>query len=305
MAWSRRNAKHYESMLSLCRYMHALLTHPLTQTVMGIKWTMLTTCNHRRRWFYWLPGYLKLVHAYYILFAISMTLYAWSSTYFREIQWSLDCNFEGKDDWIACHQSLQEDNINLCEKKPKCKKNLTTVINYNETYRDCHYNPKCPDFFFCLEFAWQTRDPSFVLSCLFLVAAVAIDLNAFVHQFVRLTKKCCTTLGEECSSLAYFGKAQILRWITYSLFVAFLVATFQEQNSKQALIETHLGAFTLLLLWVNVSLSLGMLAPSLGIYISITSYVGKEVFRLILLYSTILVGNKLEKKIIPVFIPGF
>ena len=281
--------------------MHALLTHPLTQTVIGIKWTMLTTCNHRRGWFYWLPGYLKLVHPHYILFAIFMTFYAWSSTYFREIQWSLDCNFEATDHWIACHQSLREDNITLCEEKPKCNESLTTVINYNETYHGCHNYPDhiCPDFFICLEFAWQIRYPSFVLSCLFLVTAAAIDLNAFVHQFVRLTRKCCTTLGEECSSLAYFGKAQILRWITYSLSVAFLVATFQEED---ALIEPHLGAFTLLLLWANVSLTLGMLAPSLGIYVSITSYVGKEVLRLILLYSTILVGNKLEKKIIPLFI---
>ena len=52
----------------------------------------------------------------------------------------------------------------------------------------------------------------------------------------------------------------------------------------------HLGAFTILLVWLKVTFTIGK-NPQFGIYITIVSYVGWEVFKLILLYLTTLWGK--------------
>ena len=53
---------------------------------------------------------------------------------------------------------------------------------------------------------------------------------------------------------------------------------------------THLGAFTILLVWLNVTFTLGKF-PSFGWYITIANYVGWEVVKLLALYSTSLIGT--------------
>ena len=90
--------------------------------------------------------------------------------------------------------------------------------------------------------------------------------------------------------LLSFGKTHVFRLATSTCSAAFIYLSIWN-NENQTFPATHLGAFTLLALWWNVALSLGMLLPSLGIYISITNYVGWEVLRLILLYSTTLIGS--------------
>ena len=58
----------------------------------------------------------------------------------------------------------------------------------------------------------------------------------------------------------------------------------------QADVSTHLGAFTIVVLGMDLTLTLAKF-PSLGIYVSIIFYVGKEVLSLALVFMSIIFGE--------------
>ena len=75
-----------------------------------------------------------------------------------------------------------------------------------------------------------------------------------------------------------------------SLILAFTYLVACGFDTTDIRTTTHLGAFTILLVWLKVTLTIGK-NPQFGIYITIVSYVGWEVFKLILLYLTTLWGK--------------
>ena len=75
-----------------------------------------------------------------------------------------------------------------------------------------------------------------------------------------------------------------------SLVLAFTYLVACGFDSIDIRTTTHLGAFTILLVWLKVTFTIGK-NPQFGIYITIVSYVGWEVFKLILLYLTTLWGK--------------
>ena len=123
--------------------------------------------------------------------------------------------------------------------------------------------------------------PSYCMSWIFLVLV-------YLHLLYRMVN-----LSRADSSILYVDifKALNLRELTriislvLSPIYLFLCVFYQDTTTT-----SHLGAFAILLVWLNVTFTLGKF-PSFGWYITIANYVGWEVVKLLALYSTSLVGK--------------
>ena len=108
------------------RYHHGLLTHPLTKILLDIKWNEIVKKP------------TVAVAAVYLLLAVSLTIFAWSTNHLKEAQWKFDCPNDNRT--IKFCRALTEEEKNflpggattVCLEKNSCelnRVNLTMALN--------------------------------------------------------------------------------------------------------------------------------------------------------------------------------
>ena len=129
---------------------------------------------------------------------------------------------------------------------------------------------------------------AFFLPCVFWLLATFMRVinskSIVLFKGVNMTKGDRKQVKKNCNFLNLIEIARSLALLLSPLYLGLCWY-------KRDLIETtHIGAFTIFLVWLNVTFTMGKY-PTFGIYITIVNYVGWEVLKLVLLYLTTLLGT--------------
>ena len=129
---------------------------------------------------------------------------------------------------------------------------------------------------------------AFFLPCVFWLLTtfmrVVNSKSIVLFKGINMTKRDCQQVKETCN---FLNLSEIARSIALLLSPIYLGQCWYKGD---LIATTHIGAFTIFLVWLNVTFTIGKY-PTFGIYITIVHYVGWEVLKLVLLYLTTLLGK--------------